>query len=169
MATTFILDGPYPVPFYRGKAGRSITDEDVRSFWKTNPNLAHRRGCYVFGVRAGRGMTPGYVGSATKTFKQEVFAPHKLNRYQQFLVEYARGTPILFFVLAPSKKGAPNATHIKELEDFLIQTGVAANSGLLNIKGTKAEEWGIAGVLRGGRGKPSKDARDFRKIMKLGK
>jgi hypothetical protein len=140
----------------------------VRSFWEANPDLRNRRGCYVFGVRAGKGMTPGYVGSARKTFKQEVFAPHKLTRYQQFLADYARGTPILFFVLAPKKKGVPNAAHIRALEDFLIQTGVVANSGLLNIKGTKAEDWGISGVLRGGKGKPSKDAREFRRIMKLG-
>ncbi len=37
----------------------------------------------------------------------------------------------------------------------------------LNIKGTKTEEWGIAGVLRGGQGKPPRGARDFRKLMKI--
>ena len=121
----------------------------------------------MFGIRAGKGWTPAYVGKATKSFKREIFAHHKLTRYQQFLVDYQKGTPVLFFAVAPTKKGAPNAAHMGELEKFLIQTGLAANQDLMNIKGTKAEEWGIAGVLRGGKGKASQAARDFKKIMKL--
>jgi len=70
-------------------------------------------------------------------------------------------------VVLPVKKGNPNATHIGDLEKFLIQTGLAANPELLNIKGTKAAEWGISGVLRGGKGKQSEAARDFKKFMKL--
>lgn len=167
MQTVFTVEGPLKVPFYQGKAGRTITDENVHSFWETNTDIGSRRGCYVFGIRAGKGWTPGYVGRA-KSFKQEVFAHHKLTRYQQFLVEYAKGTPVLFFVTLPKKKGAPNASHIRELEEFLIQAGLAANPNLLNIKGTKTEEWGIAGVLRGGKGKPSFGASQFRQLMKIG-
>ena len=44
---------------------------------------------------------------------------------------------------------------------------MAANPELLNIKGTKEAEWGIAGVLRSGQGKPSKAASEFKKLMKL--
>jgi hypothetical protein len=167
MRTVFSVEGPFEVPFYQGHAGRTITDDNVRTFWFKNPDLGGRRGCYVFGIRAGKGWTPGYVGRATKSFKQEVFAHHKLTRYQQFLVDYARGTPVLFLVTLPKKKGAPNASHIRELEDFLIQAGLAANADLLNIKGTKTEEWGIAGVLRGGKGKRSVEAKQFRKMMKI--
>jgi len=29
------------------------------------------------------------------------------------------------------------------------------------------EEWGVAGVLRGGQGKPAKDATKFKKMMKI--
>ena len=75
----------------------------------------------------------------------------------------------MFFVVAPTKKGAPNAAHIGSLEDFLIQTGLAANPELLNVKGTKAEEWGIAGLLRARQGKPSHAARAFKQLMKLGR
>jgi hypothetical protein len=167
MPTIFSVNGPIEVPCYQGRAGRTITDDNVREFWDRNPDLADKRGCYVFGIRAGRGLTPAYVGQATQAFKQEVFAHHKLTRYQQFLADYQKGTPILFFILAPMKRGAPNRTHIGELEDFLIQTGQAANPHLLNVKGTKAEEWGIAGVMRGGKGKPSASARQFRRLMKL--
>lgn len=167
MPTIFTVDGPRMVLCYQGKAGRTITDDNVREFWEQNKDIADARGCYVFGIRAGKGLTPAYVGKATKSFKQEVFAHHKLTRYQQFLADYQKGTPILFFIVAPTKRGATNQTHISELEQFLIQTGQAANPQLLNIKGTKAEEWGVGGILRGGKGKPSSGAREFRRLMNL--
>ncbi len=168
MATNFVVYGPLEVPCYQGSAGRTITPENISEFWEHNNEFAKDKGCYVFGIKAGKGYTPAYVGKATKSFKQEVFAAHKLAKYQQFLVDYQKGTPVLFIVAVPSgKRGATNATHIGELEDFLIQVGLAANDELLNIKGTKMEEWGIAGVLRGGKGKPAKGATEFRKMMKV--
>ncbi len=167
MATTFLVEGPLNVPYYQGKAGRTITDDDIKTFWLKHEVISKGRGCYVFGIRAGKGLTPGYVGKATKSFKQETFAPHKLTRYQQFLADYQKGTPVLFFVTAPKKKGAPNSAHIRQLETFLIQVALASNPELLNIKGTKAERWGIAGVLRS-KGKPSASAQQFKRLMKVG-
>ena len=167
MPTIFSIEGPFKVPCYQGKGGRTITEEDGRRFWNDQDHLGSDRGCYVFGIRAGKGLTPGYVGRATRGFKHEVFSHHKLTRYQQFLTDYRKGTPILFFIVAPRRKGAPNAAHIRELEAFLIQVALAANPDLLNVKGTRAEEWGIGGLLRGGKGKPSGSARDFRRLMKL--
>lgn len=167
MLNLFAVVGPLDVPCQQAKAGRTITDGKVQEFWETNNKFGADRGCYVFGIRAGKGYTPAYVGRATKSFRQEVFAPHKLSRYQQALSNYKRGTPILFFVAAPKKRGAPNSSHIKELEAFLIQTALVANPELLNVKGTKAEEWGIKGVLRGPQGKPSVDAQAFRRLMKI--
>jgi hypothetical protein len=167
MATIFEVRGPFEIPYYQGRAGRTITDDNVREFWGRNRSAAGDKGCYVFGVRAAKGFTPGYVGRATRAFRAEAFAPHKLAKYQQFLADYRKGTPVLFFVVAPSRRGAPNVSHIKELEAFLIQVGLAANAELLNVKGTSAEEWGIAGILRGGKGKPSASARAFQQMMKF--
>jgi hypothetical protein len=81
MLTNIAAIGPREVPFHRGRAGRTITDENVREFWKHNSDAANGRGCYVFRIRASRDFTPGYVGQATRRFKQEVFAPHELARY----------------------------------------------------------------------------------------
>ena len=167
MTTLFTVTGPRIVPIYKGKAGRTITDDNTIQFWKTNSDLMSQRGCYVFGIRASKGLKPAYVGKATKNFKQEVVSHHKLTRYQQYLADVSKGTPVLFFVTAPKRQGAPNSKHIEQLEDFLIQAGVAANPDFLNIRGTKVEEWGIAGVLRAGKGKKSKSARDFIKLMKI--
>jgi hypothetical protein len=163
----FSVSGPLEVPVYRGKAARTLTEENVKEFWRHHPEIGAHRGCYVFAIRAGRGFTPGYVGKATKTFKQETLQPHKLAKYQRFLAEYHKGTPVLFFIVAPKRRGKSNATHIGELEDFLIQVAVAANPHLLNIKGTKEEEWSISGVLRSRQGKRSHSAKQLASTLKI--
>jgi len=167
MKTVFTVEGPFKVPVYVGKGSRTIDEENLWQFWEKIPSLAEKRGCYAFGIRAAKGSTPGWVGKATKNFRQEVFSPHKLAKYQRFLADYRKGTPILFFLVAPLKKGAPNVSHINDLESFLIQVGMSANPDLLNVKGTKFEKWGIAGVLRGGKGKPNNAAKQFRQLMKM--
>jgi len=53
----------------------------------------------------------------------------------------------LFLVAIPGRRRR-NAQAIGELEDFLIQNGVARNPDLLNVKGTRAPIWGIAGIVR---------------------
>jgi hypothetical protein len=161
----FVVRGPYEIPFYVGRGGRTIRDEDVERFWEDHSKYEKRRGCYVFGIRAGRGFTPGYVGKATRGLKKEVLAPHKLSRYQQFLAEYAKATPVLFFVLAPVQKGKTNNAQISAIEKYLINLGVTANPDLLNVRGTKPPDWGIKGVIRGGKGKTATGTRDFRRMM----
>ena len=161
----YVVRGPLEVPYYQGKGGRTITDENIVEFWQANKNYENRRGCYVFGIRAGKGFAPGYVGKATKSLKQEAFTPHKLSRYQQFLADYAKATPILFLILAPVQKGKPNTSQINEIEKYLINLAVTANPDLLNQKETRAPDWGIKGVVRGGKGKTSSGTKDFRQML----
>ena len=164
---SFTPNGPFEIPVYSGKAANTITTAEVQQFWKDNAAYANRRGCYVFGIRSGRGLTPFYVGKATKGFKQEAFAPHKLAKYLQALADYRKGTPVIFFIAAPTQKGVVNKVAIKNLEDFLIQTATSSNPDLLNVKGTKQADWAIAGVVRGGVGKPSGAARALRKCLQV--
>ncbi len=165
----FEVQDPIAVPLTRAAAGRLITKEDIKAFWAlpAAAAVAGGVGCYVFAIRAGRGYTPYYVGKATKTFKQEVFTPHKLNRYHETLVNVKKGTPVLFFVKHPIQKGKNNARVIKAVEDFLIATAAATNPELVNVKGTKPPKWTIKGVLRSKAGKPSKSARSFKSCMGL--
>lgn len=167
LRTLFTVFGPRTIPTFRGRAGRTITDRDVRSFWQANTDIAALRGCYVFAVRAGSGMKPAYVGKATKSYRQEVFQYHKITRYQQQLADCRVGTPILFFVALPHRRGAPATTHVAELERFLIETSLAVNPGLLNVRFTLAESWGISGVVRRTSGKPSAAAKQFHALMKF--
>jgi len=163
----FKVEGPFEVPTYQGKAAKIVDSEGLPEFWSEIDTLAKRRGCYLFAVRASKGIRPVYVGKATKTFKQEVFTPHKLEKYQRCLADFKKGTPVLFFLLAPAGKGKPNLTAVGELEDYLIQTAISRNPDLLNVRGTEREDWGITGVLRSGVGKPSRAARDFKRTLGL--
>ena len=80
---TFEVKGPLKVPTYDGKAAKIVDSDRLGEFWNLSGGLAQRRGCYVFAVRASKGIRPIYVGRATKRFKSEVFAPHKLEKYQR--------------------------------------------------------------------------------------
>jgi len=141
---------------YQGKNGRIVRVEEGAALFKKHAKLKARRGCYIFGMRAGKGITPTYVGKATKNFGQECFTAHKLDKCNQTLVDYAKGTLVIVFVVAPPGKGRPAKTQIGDIEDFFIQTGVAKNPNLLNVQGTKRAEWSITGVIRAKKGKPPK-------------
>jgi hypothetical protein len=163
---SFLVKGPFVVPFTKFKVGRAITSDDIATFWQTHPSLAKERGCYLFGFRAAKGSKPIYAGKATKSFKQEVFTDHKLKKYGLGFATQARGTPILFFVCISKAKGVVNKTAIDEAESYLIQAGLAANKNLLNDRKTKVESWSIGGVVRS-KGKASASALALRKCIKI--
>lgn len=165
--TIFEVFGPRTIPTYRGKAGRTITDDDVRLFWRANGDVAGMRGCYVFAMRSGAATKPAYVGKATRGFRREVFQYHKLTRYQQQLADSRLGTPVLFFVALPRRRGAPPTRHIGDLERFLIETAAAINPDLLNVRCVPDPPWAIAGVVRRASGKPSDAARGLRTLLQI--
>jgi hypothetical protein len=123
MPTLFSVEGPFTVPTYEGKAARTITPDNVATFWRTHTGFRRERGCYVFGIR-GRGLTPGYIGKATKSFKQEVFAPQKLANYLRFLADVRKGTPVIFLIVAPRKRGVVRMKHtLATWKRFLSRLG----------------------------------------------
>ena len=164
----FEVHGPFAVPLYKGRNNRLVRAEEGKAFFSEHPRLSTRKGCYVFAMRAGRGLTPVYVGSATTEFGQECFTPHKLGKCNEALADYRRGRLVCFLVVAPVQRGRPGVKEIRLLETFLIQAGVVANENLLNVKGSKQEELEIAGVIRA-KGRPSIAAATFRTAMKLGR
>lgn len=161
----FQVQGPFPIPVHQGVNGRVIRKSEADEFFKQHRSLEAQKGCYIFGIRAGRGVTPLYVGKATKTFKQECFASGKLQRYGEALVSYRRGTPVLYLVVAPG--GRPATAQIAALENFLIGAAAAKNPAVLNVKGTKKPAWSVDGVIPGGRGRPTDSARSLKSCLGL--
>jgi len=157
--TQFTCHGPFEIPTVKLAAARSIAGPEIMAFWSQNASYSPRVGCYIFGMRAGKGITPWYVGKATKSFGQEAFSSDKLTRYLHVLADYQRGKPVIFFVAYPAgKKGTTNFRHIAALEKFLIQSAAIANPFLKNINHATAPNWGIAGVLRSATKKPTNSA-----------
>lgn len=120
----------------------------------------------MFALRAAKGFTPWYVGQAKKSMKQECFTPHKLQHYNDVLFTGKKGTPIMFFVVLPGNKKKVATKTVADVEKFLTETAVYKNPDLSNVQNTKSlPKWSIKGVLRANRGKPSKQAVAFRKMM----
>ena len=139
------------------------------AFFRSHPHMRDRRGAYVFGVRSGGGMTPIYVGEATRSYQQECFTADKAGKYTLGLSFYRRGTPVIFFVTSPKKKGPVNRKVIHDLEEFLIQNAKAKNPELVNKQGAGEANWGIVGVIRSSSGQPSRAARALKGMIGLGK
>lgn len=163
----FEPSGPWPVPTYNGKAAKIIDTQKLHAFWESLNDIGDKKGCYIFAIRASKGVVPYYVGKATKTLKQEAFALHKLEKYQRCLADINKGTPVLYFVTLGTRKGKPNVKAITELEQFLIQSAVSRNADLLNVKGTDRARWSIDGVLGSRSGQPSTAASSLKKLLGL--
>lgn len=163
----FVVSGPHVVPIYKGKSGRIVREQEGREFFAHHPSLGEKRGCYIFAMRSGGGIKPTYVGKATKSFSQECFTSHKLGKCNQTLVDYGKGTLVIFLFEAIASKGKAPANEIGLIENFLIQTSLSVNEDLLNIKQTKQESWSIRGIIRSGVGKPSKSASLAKSMLHL--
>ena len=158
--------GPYVVP--AGAAKKKYVDkEKVLSFWKKYPKLASRTGCYIYGVRAGKGWTPYYIGKATRDFESEALSDRNLVHFVNKVLNDRTGTPILFFLAEPLKKGKANSRLIADLERYLIANAARTNPSLLNKHGTSIPSWGIKGILRSGAGKSNAAARELMRRLDL--
>lgn len=168
-AVMFKIEGPFRVRGTPLVGGEYIDREDGARFWRQKglARLAQRYGCYVFAMGAGPGVMPFYVGRTVKSFQQECFQPSKLNHYNKALRCVKKGRSVLFFVVAPRKKGQRNKRVVSSLERYLIQQAKARNHRLLNKQAVKLPKWGIQGVLRGTPGKPPKAAALFKKLLGL--
>lgn len=163
---SFVVHGPFVIDYEKRKGGRSLLFDQ---FWDDDSSaagLVEERGCYVFAIR-NRGLYPIYVGKATKSFGQETFNSANRHKYQDGFIEYEKGTPVMYFVVHPSQRGKINGKQISEIEDFLIQAGVARNPYLQNVRGTQQPSWSIKGVIRSGSGKLTEAAKQFASLFDI--
>lgn len=141
----FTVHGPFVVPVEKRKNGRMVSISKLKVFWEETGELRDRKGIYVFCVRAGKGITPVYVGKTGKrSFEYEAFADHKLaNHYNPALLD-GQGTPVLFLIAHPKSKGAVNKRLIDQLETFFIDVAYQKNPDLSNIR--KKPEYNTSGA-----------------------
>lgn len=133
--------------------------ESMSMFWMSvdaqlEDGLSSAIGCYIFSVRAGRGILPWYVGLAEKqSFRKECFTNHKLVHYNHVLASQ-RGTPMMTFLpkYTPGQKllNPTGNEHrdIRFLERMLISNCLQRNSCVLNARDTKLlREMVVPGLL----------------------
>lgn len=152
---SFDVYGPFRIHYSRKVGGKIIETQHGRDFWLSprTEYLQSERGVYVFAMRAGPGLTPLYVGKATKTFRQEVFTDRNLHKVTGAMADWRRGNPVLFLLAQTQGRVATRA--IAELERFLINEAVLRNPDLRNVQGIdggpRYEVPGVTGVKRGRR------------------
>jgi hypothetical protein len=169
--TELMVFGPYLIPFDGLGTGTSkhITKQHVKDFWEQADvsKLSMKQGCYVFALQVSKGFTPWYVGQASKTFKQEALHPTKVNQYNEVIFKGNKGKPVMFFVGKPAHLRKVPRKQITDLETYLIQSAYYKNPALKNKQHASAPNWGIKGVVRGGKGKPASNARRFKLMLGL--
>lgn len=163
MTTLFSVSGPWKIDVRANQHGAKRIEPS--EFWADDDEIASRRGCYIFAIR-NKGILPAYVGKATKSFRQEVFTPEKLNKYNEALHIWTHGTPVMFFVETTSR-GAAVSKRIGTLEQFLIREAKLANPALLNKHHAGPQEWEINGITVPHRGKKSVGEAAFMQMMDI--
>jgi len=164
------VEGPFEISVKKNKGIKRIDDEQKTLFWDMDEvsHLKEHQGCYIFALRAGQGCTPWYVGKAGtgksgEGFEQEVFTDRNLGKYNDVLFNITFGKPVLFFVTRRTRV-IPNGV-IGEVENSLIKLGYSKNNMIKNIHHANIPKWSINGVIRGGAGQPSREAKKFKNMM----
>ena len=159
--------GAFDVPRKQSRVGRLTVDfsaKALRSFWdsveRVRSGLRSGAGCYLFAVRAGKGIRPWYVGQSKVAFNRECFAPHKQTIYREVMDDTEKGTPVLFLIARVTPSGRLSKQVPEEEANFveqrLISDATNANPQLKNSHNTKlVKTLVIPGVLNSPRGAPS--------------
>lgn len=129
-------------------------------------------GCYIFSIRAGKGVLPWYVGLAEKqSFRKECFTSHKLAHYNNAIAK-RKGTPLLTLIAKYTPMGKlvnPTGNEhrdVRFLETMLISSCLWRNTDLYNVRDTKLlREMVVPGFLNTPKGKAASSVSDFRALV----
>ncbi len=163
----FTVTGPYEIGYKKSNKVKRIYGENTVGFWDNCPvDLENQRGCYVFALRK-RSIVPYYVGKASLSFSQEIFTPHKIEKYNDVLHSHTFGNPVLYFVSHPLQKGKTNEKAIDEIETYLIQSALIVNPEIRNIQKKRLPTWTIRNVIKQARGKSKASEISFTQMLRL--
>lgn len=136
--------------------------------------LADACGCYVFAMRAGRGIKPWYVGKSEKQpFKRECLTDDKIRKYNSVLSTAKKGTPLLYFYARTTMErhawSAPSKSQHKDvqfLERMLIGLALKKNKNLINVRDTDhLRNMIVPGLLNTPKGKLSAQAAELKHVL----
>lgn len=169
---------PFVLPRKRARSGRRVLDfsaEAIREFWveanDEHPDLSRAKGCYIFGIRAGKGIRPWYVGQTRRAFSRECFQPHKRSLYMEACQHNKSGTPLLFLLARTTAggriaTGGPSQNELDFLEQMLIGIALSQNKNLLNKRATRfMRDLQVPGILNSDRGPGTAAVRSLRVVL----
>lgn len=148
----FRVEGPFHMPFKKlASCGWDfLQGTAILDFWQKMENK-HSKGIYIATIQTEQTEIPLYVGKAHKTnFMRECFTDHKVKKYFKGLAPYKGGTPRMYFITSPKKRGQAPGKRITELEKLLIKVAYLKNPNLQNdheIPGVTVE--GLSGNTNG--------------------
>jgi len=167
----FEIFGPFEIP--RDEKNGLIDDKAIKKFWKEVGDCSKACGCYLFAVKAAKGIKPWYVGVANKlTFSGEALKKEKLKMYDN-VISKQRGKPLLFLIARKTNTGKfakppkNKVNEIEYLETILIGVALDKNKDLLNIQKTvRLKNLIVPGLINTPAGKRSEPVNEFVKAIK---
>lgn len=171
----FDVAGPFEID-RQGKK-KNITKESINLLrdkledWQEG--LSHACGCYVFAKRAGKGITPWYIGQACKSpMLWEAMNSDNITKYNHVLDD-DKGTPLLFVIPAktPGGKLRKRPTNgklasLSFLERWLIAEAIQKNPNLINTKETSfLRELHVVGIFNAKKGEATASSRELSKTL----
>ena len=165
--------GPFKLPRLDGEIDRSKRN----AFWKEiearHPLLPDAVGCYIFALKAAKGIRPWYVGKTERrSFAGETWEPGKLLGYGR-VVRKHKGTPMLFLLAKLTDQGKfarPTKRKmgaVAALEEMLIAVCLQRNRELLNKKTTRyLKGLQVPGYLNDNPGARPKSAKALARLLK---
>jgi hypothetical protein len=149
MSTNYLIIGPAELKVTKNAHGAKRLDKAKSIETLSSLGFLGLRGCYIFGTRVAHGVIhPYYVGKTAKSFGQECFQPHKIEKYNDTLHHAPHGTPLMLFVVPKATRGAFNEKSLAALEQYLIGLAYQTNPDIQNLHGLPKPMFLIEGVQK---------------------
>ena len=148
---SYVVHGPFQVT-------RDDDDKFVADHSHDWESVVDKYGCYVYAVKFGDHLRPWYAGRTKRSFRQEIFTPHKQEKLALISKKFERGMLVVFIVAPAVGRGRPNLKYVREIEKYLISCCYEVNSDTVNIQDLPRTTWNIEEVTSSIRGRPRHNA-----------
>jgi hypothetical protein len=163
-------------PFGLERDGNKFREEALLKMWSgvesSNKELPGAVGVYILAISAKRGsaLKPWYVGRTDKQCFRDRFK-QQLGKFGNVLDLAKNGKPQVFLIARITSSGnftKPSKTKLPyndKVESLLIDSCLTQNSELINAKKVKHLGLVVPGYRNSDRGKPTKAAKELRRML----